>query len=77
MEFHKANLKKMCHLLHADDLIILMASRIKDLRIIKLILLPFEDILRLEINFKKETKLYSIRVGQLPTTPYPRVSIAL
>lgn len=44
---------KMCHLQFADDLLLMMAGGIKDLRIIKLILYLFEGMSGLAINFHK------------------------
>ena len=55
---------KICHLQYTDDLIILIAWGLEDLRIIKLILYFFDGISGLSINFHK-TRLYSSKLGTL------------
>ena len=52
----------MSHLQYEDDLIILIARGIEDLRIIKLILYLFKSISGLVINFQK-TCFYSTKIG--------------
>ncbi|XP_039136185.1 uncharacterized protein LOC120273588 [Dioscorea cayenensis subsp. rotundata] len=55
----------VCHLQYADDLLILSAGGIKDLRIIKLILYVFEGMSGLAVNLNK-TCLVSTKFGSLP-----------
>lgn len=47
------NFGKICHLQYADDLLIVTAGGVEELRIIKLILYLFEGMSRLAINSQK------------------------
>lgn len=56
---------KMCHLQYANDLLVVTAGGQEDLRIIKLILVLFEGISGLKVNYHK-TCLFSSEKNKLP-----------
>lgn len=58
------NYRSRCNLHFAEDLFVLTTRGLKDLRIVKLLLLTFERITGLETNFSK-TYLYSSNWGDL------------
>lgn len=60
------SLGRICHLKYANDLLVMTAWEIKNLRIIMLILYLFEGLSWLTINFHK-TNIFSVSTSQIPT----------